>query len=148
MPKKTLWTRVALWVNRIICLVLLVLLPTLPKLLDWYSSFRTLTQKEYLSILIAFYCCAVATAVALWNLDKLLRNILAGKVFVKKNVACIRRVQWCCGSISLLCLAPAFVYLPLIFMVVIMAFLCLVVCVVAQVMAAAVEIREENDLTI
>jgi hypothetical protein len=33
-------------------------------------------------------------------------------------------------------------------MVVIMAFLCLVVSVVAQVMAAAVAIREENDLTV
>ena len=69
-------------------------------------------------------------------------------MFVRKNVRHIRAVQWCCGLVSLVCLPAACCYLPLVFMVIIMAFLCLVVSVVAQIMAAAVEIREENDLTI
>lgn len=141
-------TQAALWVNRCIAALLVLLLPALPFLLNWYSSLRPLTKGEYLAILIAFYCCAVVTAVALWNLDKLLRNILAGQVFILLNVRCIQSVQWCCGLISLICLPAAFVYLPLWFMVIIMAFLALVVCVVAQVMKAAVAIREENDLTI
>jgi hypothetical protein len=38
--------------------------------------------------------------------------------------------------------------MPLIFMLIVMAFLCLVVSVVASVMDAAVTIREENDLTV
>ena len=38
--------------------------------------------------------------------------------------------------------------MPLLFMVIIMGFLALVVSVVANVIAAAVEIREENDMTI
>ena len=38
--------------------------------------------------------------------------------------------------------------MPLIFLAVIMGFLCLMVSVVAGVMDAAVSIREENDLTI
>ena len=42
----------------------------------------------------------------------------------------------------------AFFYPPLVFMTVIMAFLALAVSVVKNVMAAAVEIREENDLTV
>lgn len=141
-------TKAALWVNRGIAALLLFLLPALPFLLHWYRALRPLTQGEYLAILIAFYCCAAVTAVALWNLDKLLRNILAQQVFVMKNVRCIQVVQYCCAFISLICLPAAFVYLPLWFMVVIMAFLALVVCVVAQVMKAAVAIREENDLTI
>lgn len=141
-------TRITLWVNRCIFVLLVALLPALPFLLNWYGTIRTLSTAEYLAIMIAFYICAVITGVALWKLEQLLRNILAGQVFVRKNVRHIRTVQWCCGLVSLVCLPAACCYLPLIFMVIIMAFLCLVVSVVAQIMAAAVEIREENDLTI
>ena len=148
MKNRCTTTQAALWVNRCIALLLILLLPALPFLLKWYRSLRPLTQGEYLAILIAFYCCAVVTAAALWNLDKLLRNILAERVFILQNVRCIQFVQWCCALISLICLPAAFVYLPLWFMVIIMAFLALVVCVVAQVMKAEVAIREENDLTI
>lgn len=141
-------TRITLWVNRCIFFLLVALLPALPFLLNWYSTVRQLSSLEYWAIMIAFYICAVITAVALWKLEQLLRNILAGQVFVRKNVRHIRTVQWCCGLVSLVCLPAACCYLPLVFMVIIMAFLCLVVSVVAQIMAAAVEIREENDLTI
>lgn len=148
MHQHHLTARITLWVNRLIGLLLAVLLPTLPLLLDWYCNFRILTHAEYWAIAIAFYCSTAVVAVALWNLDCLLRNILALSVFTKDNVQHIRRVCRCCGGVSLICLPAAFIYLPLLFMVVIMAFLCLVVSVVAQVMAAAVAIREENDLTI
>ena len=40
------------------------------------------------------------------------------------------------------------IYPPLIFLAVIMAFLAMAVSVVKNVMAAAVELREENDLTV
>lgn len=148
MSYKLASARVTLWVNRCIAALVLILLPTLPFLLDWYSTVRVLSPSEYLAIVIAFYCCAVVTGIALWQMDRLLRNILEGQVFVAKNVRCIRRIRLCCALISLICLPAAFVYLPLWFMVIIMAFLCLVVNVVAQVMDAAVAIREENDLTI
>ena len=148
MTRNQTVTHITLWVNRTVMLLVALLLPTLPFILRWYSNFRALTAAEHTAILIAFYCCAMVTALALWNMDVLLRNILQQEVFIRKNVSCIRRIRWCCGLISLICLPAAFVYLPLIFMVIIMAFLCLVVTVVVRVMAAAVLIREENDLTI
>ena len=148
MDRTLTMTRLTLWVNRMIALIVAVLLPCLPLLLNWYSNFRTLTQAEYTAILVAFYCCAVVIAVALWNMDKLLRNILKEEVFTRENVSRIRRVRWCCAGISLITLPAAFIYLPLFFLVIIMAFLSLVVCVVVRVMDAAVIIREENDLTI
>ena len=148
MDRTLTMTRLTLWVNRMIALIVAVLLPCLPLLLNWYSNFRTLTQAEYTAILVAFYCCAVVIAVALWNLDKLLRNILKEEVFTRENVSRIRRVRWCCAGISLITLPAAFISLPLFFLVIIMAFLSLVVCVVVRVMDAAVIIREENDLTI
>ncbi len=141
-------TRVTLWVNRIIFAVLIVLLPAMPFLLRWYRDFRNLNAAAHVALIVAFYICTVFTGFALGKLEKLLRNILADKVFIRENVRHIRAIAWCCGLVSLVCLPAAVFYLPLIFMVIIMAFLCLVVSVVAQIMAAAVEIREENDLTI
>ena len=137
-----------LWANRLIALVLAVLLFTLPSLLELYCQVRILDLEERVAIIIAFYCCAAITAFALWHMDGLLRNILKGQVFIRQNVTKIRVLQYCCGLVSLVCLPAAIYYYPLVFVVVIMAFLCLAVSVVTQVMRAAVTIREENDLTI
>lgn len=148
MSQKLTAAHISLWVNRFIALLVLLLIPGLPFLLNWYSTIRILTSLEYGAILIAFYCCVVVIGIALWNLDKLLCNILQEEVFTRSNVSRIRIVRWCCGGISAICLPAAICYLPLLFVVLIMAFLCLVVSVLVHVLDAAVTIREENDLTI
>ena len=61
---------------------------------------------------------------------------------------CIRDSLWDCGAVSLITLACTWLYPPLLFVTLIMAFLCLVVAVVSNIMAAATRLREENDLTI
>ena len=141
-------TRITLWVSRSIFLLLVALLPTMPFLMNWYSEFRDLNLSAHISIMVAFYICAIITSVALLQMDRLLRNILDDQVFVRRNIQLILQVRGCCGLIALVCLPAAFFYMPLIFMVVTMAFLWLVVGVVAQTLDAAVAIREENDLTI
>ena len=139
---------ITLWANRAIALVLAILLFALPSLLEIYCKVRILHTEERVALIIAFYCCAAITAFALWHMDGLLRNILKGQVFIRQNVTRVRVLQYCCGLVSLVCLPAAIYYYPLVFMVVIMAFLCLAVSVVTQVMRAAVAIREENDLTV
>lgn len=139
---------VTLWANRLVALAVGILLFTLPPLLDWYSQFRMLLPIERTAITVAFYCCAAVVALALWNLDGLLRNIQKELVFTGENVRRIGTVSWCCGITALICAVAMLAYYPLVFMAVVMGFLCLVVSVVRQVMAAAVTIREENDLTI
>lgn len=141
-------TRVTLWVNRFIGLVLAALLFLLPTILDWYATVRDLSGSERTAILVAFYICAVIVGIALWQMDRLLLAIGRKEVFVAGNVRRVRIVRWCCAAVSLVCLPAAFIYYPLIFLVVIMAFLSLVMCVVVRVLDAAVTIREENDLTI
>ena len=148
MERNNTVARITLWVNRLIFLLLACLLVALPFLLRWYATVRPLTASASNAILIAFYACAMVTAVALYHMDSLLRAILAGQIFIRKNVRRIRLIRWCCACISLICLPAAIFYLPLVFMVLIMAFLSLVITVLVRVMAAAVEIREENDLTI
>lgn len=148
MEKQKKITALSLWVNRGIGVILLGLSIFLIPLVSWYCTVRTLTGAERNAIIIAFYACAVVTAWALWNVDRLLCGILAGQVFVKETVSRLRRVQLCCALVSLICVPAAFFYIPLVLMVVIMAFLCLAVGVLVCVMDAAVAIREENDLTI
>ena len=148
MEKNLSAVRLTLWVERVISAVVVLLLPGLPYLLNWYRTQRPLPQYSYLAILIAFYCCAIFVMLALFAMDRLLRNILAAQVFVTANTRYIRQIQWYCAIISLICLPASFFYAPLWFMVLIMAFLSLVICVVARVMDAAIAIREENDLTI
>lgn len=146
--KTPLSAKITLWVNRIIALLLLLIVWKLPTLLDWSMALGHIGSRSAWAIGIAFYCCTPVVALALWYLDALLRNILSSQVFVAANARAMRRVRWCCLGVCLICLPAAVFYPPLVFMVVIMAFLALVVSVLAAVMDAAVEIREENDLTI
>jgi hypothetical protein len=137
-----------LWINRIIALTVIGLLPAMPALLRWYETLRPLGQHSAKAIAFGFYLCAPVVLYALWCIDRLVTNILAEQVFITENVRRLRRIRWCCAGVSGICVPAAVFYQPLIFMVVIMAFLALVVSVVKNVMAAAVQIREENDLTI
>lgn len=137
-----------LWCNRFIALAVLILVFVFPRLLEWYQGLRPLGLQGAAAVFFGFYLCVPVVLYALWCIDRIVTNILKDVVFVMQNVRYIRRIRWCCAGVSLICLPAAYCYQPLIFMVVIMAFLALVVSVVKNIMAAAVEIREENDLTI
>lgn len=148
MNHKPTSAQVTLWANRVIFAVVAGLLFFLPRLLDWYAAIRLLAPKQEKAIVIAFYCCAAVILFALWCMEKLLKNIIRYEVFTEANVKLIRQVCLCCGLVALICLPAGFFYPPLVFLTVIMGFLCLVVNVVCQVIRAAVSLREENDLTI
>lgn len=137
-----------LWANRILMATVIALAVAMPAILRWYNRIRILKDDQNLALLIAFYLCVPIALFALYNLEKLLRNILAGDVFIRLNVRLIRRVCLCCGLVSGICLPASCYYAPLIFFCLVMAFLCPVVNVVRYVFDAAVTIREENDLTI
>ena len=146
--RKNVSCKIALWVERSVWLVLVALVFFLPGILRWYAGFRFLTLWDQRVITAAFYCCTLVIGCALWGLDGILRRILRGEVFVRQNVRAIRRIQWCCALVSVITGLTCIAYLPLVFLAVIMGFLCLVVDVVGHVMDAAVTLREENDLTI
>lgn len=137
-----------LWCNRLIAAVVVLLCFTMYDLIMWYQGFRALIWQAMAAILIGYYCCVPFVLYAQWCIDRLVTNILKSKVFVTANVRYIRRIRWCCAGVSLISLISGCLYQPLLFLAVIMAFLALVVSVVKNVMAAAVELREENDLTV
>ena len=141
---------ITLWANRITAVIVVALIFTLPALLNWYADqlHYAPPQRDVMAVSIAFDLCAVAMLMALWHMEKLLQNIRAQKVFVKENVRRVRRIVWCCGIISLICLVATRFMLPMLIFAAIMAFLGLAISVVGCVLDAAVAIREENDLTI
>ncbi|MBQ8814967.1 MAG: DUF2975 domain-containing protein [Lachnospiraceae bacterium] len=137
-----------LWCSRLIAAAVVVLIFVFPSLLRWYSGIRPFRDYGQEALAIAFYLCVPVVEYALWCIDRLVTNVLKLDVFVEKNTCYIRRIRWCCVGVSVICLPASFFYPPLVFMVVIMAFLALVVSMVKNIMAAAIEMREENDLTI
>ena len=139
-------TRFATWCIALLMLALLIFFPSLVEF--YHQRFRPLDDSDRISVLQAFYCCAAAVLYALWHMDRLLRNIARAELFTLANVRHIRMIRWCCLAVSLLCLTAAAGFPSLLFASAVMIFLCLVVTVVGQVMASAVELREENDLTV
>lgn len=141
--------KATLFFNRFLALVMVALVFVLPAFLDWYVTLRPDMRETARQALVwGFYCCAPAVFFALWELERLLRAILGSRVFIWPNVRSISRVRWCCLAVSLICLPAACFYPPIMFMSIIMFFLTLILSVLSNVMAAAVEIREENDLTV
>ncbi len=136
------------WCCRILALVVIVMIFAFPTVLGWFRLLRHLTDTACTVVMAGFYLCVPVVLFALWTMDRLVENILKKQVFVTENVCFIRRIRWCCAGISGLCIVPSWYYPPLALMVIIMAFLALVVSLVKNVMAAAVELREENDLTV
>lgn len=137
-----------LWCNRIIAAAVTVLIFTFPRVLNWYQGLRPLGLHGAAAVYFGFYLCVPVVLYALWCVDRIVTNLLRDQVFVLANVRYVRRIRWCCAGVSLICVPAACFYQPLIFMVVIMAFLALIVSLVKNILAAAVELREENDLTI
>ena len=141
--------RVTLWASRAVAVLIAVFLIFFPAMVEGYHrNFRALSASERYALLGAFYLSAVAVEVAMFHMVKLLSNILREELFTWENVRHIRAVRWCCVAVSLICLVAFFGFPSMIFISTIMAFLALVVTVVGQVMKAAVELREENDLTV
>lgn len=97
---------------------------------------------------ICFYPCAALGYVTLYSLIRLLFNIGNDTIFVKQNVRYLRRISWCCVAVSVVTLIAGFFYLPYLFVFVAAGFVGLLLRVVKNVMENAVELKEENELTI
>ena len=100
---------------------------------------------------VSFYPCAAFGYVTLYSLIRLLTNIRRGDVFTLRNVAYLRRISWCCFAVAAIALTVAILYVdivPFLLVAGAAAFVGLMLRVVKNVMQQAVEIREENELTI
>ncbi len=97
---------------------------------------------------VCFYSSAVFAGVILYSLIKLLNNIKSEHIFIEQNGKLLRTVSWCCFVIGIITFIGGFFYMPFMFVALAGGFVGMMLRVLKNVMQCAVEIREENDLTI
>jgi len=98
--------------------------------------------------LVTMYVGSVPAATLLAFLYALLHQIGSGRVFIKENVAYLRYISWCCFAGAMLSIASAFYYVPWFAPGIAAAFMGLIIRVVKNVVAEAVALQDESDLTI
>lgn len=138
------------------CYVMLTLaVLTLPYLLtSGFFHFEILTQiKNY--VIGPFYAVVPAGYIALCCLDRLLGNIRKSIVFDARNIKLLRLISIACAYAGLVGLVSFIAIMLKDFMFETMAvlsagefFVALIVNVVKNVFEKAIEIKEENDLTV
>ncbi len=106
-------------------------------------------EVRYWLMLIGGYVCGALLLYCLYILMKLLKNLEAGAVFVKENVGLLKRVSVIILIASLISLFLGLTCIPSMAAVaVIAAFMALIVRVVRDAFARAVEMQDELDYTI
>ena len=120
----------------------------------WFEIYRGFdpnlsAMKHLLTIFVcAFYPSAIFGFITLYSLIRLLFNIKKQEIFINKNVTYLRVISWCCFAVSLITLIAGVFYIPYCFIAIASAFIGLMLRVVKNVMQNAVEIKNENELTI
>lgn len=112
-----------------------------------YASDHTQYLK-YIGFVGSFYPCAFLGIVAVISLIKILFRIKNGNPFCKENVKSLKLISWCCFIVALITCLGSLLYLPLAIITVAAGFFGLILRVVKNVIQSAVELKNENDLTI
>ncbi len=139
----------------IVSALLLLLVFTGPWLFELYmTSYRGFAPNGHTILYLknvfgaCFYPCAVFSAVILYSLIKLLFNIKSDEVFTLQNVKYLKTISWCCVAIALITFVGGYFYMPFMFVAMAGGFVGVLLRVLKNVMQTALELREENDLTI
>ena len=153
-----MWNRKSsVTLSLVVCLIMTALLTAAvclgPWVVDrWFGAYRGWNPASIgymLTLFVStFYPCAVFAYGALYNLVRLLLNIRRDDTFVPRNVVYLRRISWCCFIVAGITAVSCAFYLPYAMVAIAAAFAGLMLRVVKNVMQSAVEIREENELTI
>ena len=148
MDSHTKSARLTLCLTFLILITVIAAAVTLPWLTDWYIC-KTGRNKELRSVIMTVcYICLPAALAALYSLIRLLKNILDGEIFIHGNVLHLRLLSWYCAAVALITLAAGYFYLPFYLVGLAAVFFTLILRVIKNVFAAAIEIKTENELTV
>ena len=147
------WTKSrSLTLSRIMVALFLLMLaagcPGLPWLLRWYIGYTAKSGLAQVPVLASLWACAAPAFIALVQLGKMLNNIARDKVFVRDNIRALRLISWCCFAVAAVFVCFFFAYVLGLILAILAAFAGLVLRVVKNVFEQAVELKEENDLTV
>ncbi len=137
--------------SRILTIVMLVFgaasLFCIPTVTEWYDAISD--QEAIANILnVGLYISAFLGILALWQLFMMLCNIEKKQVFVMKNVTIMRFISWCCFGVAAIWVVLSYWRLMSMFVAFVAAFAGVILRVMKNLFAKAVEMREENDYTI
>ena len=117
-----------------------------PWLTCWFVDFSQAGLQGMAAYFMAtIYGGFLPAAYLLYSLLALLRRIELGQVFVPQNAELLRRISWSCFLGAVIALISAFYYYPWFFIAVSAAFMGLIVRILKNVFAQAVQLKEEAD---
>lgn len=120
----------------------------LPLLLKWYISSRGTPKEDYWPMLIMGWLFVPPAFTALLCMHKLLKNIRHNQLFVRDNVKLFRVLSWCCFAAAFPFLFYGLVNIISFFFAAVVAFVALLLRVAKNMLETAMEIKDENDLTV
>jgi hypothetical protein len=120
-----------------------------PWLTRWFLDFsRADLVGTEAFFLLTIYSGSVPATVLLFCLYRLLHQIEIDQIFITANVEYLRRISWGCFAGAIICSASTVYYFPWIFVAVAAAFMGLIVRVIKNIIAQAVELKQESEFTI
>lgn len=121
-----------------------------PVLVRWLMSFTLdgLNPDFYGLFLATLYCGGAIACVLLILLYILLDNISKDIVFERANKRLLRYLSWCCFGGGFVGLVSGLYYFPWVLLGAAALFAGLIVRVVKNLLARAIVLKEENELTI
>ena len=136
--------------TRIIMVLGVVLGVVLPFLcvFGFFDERAFIATQNVMLILPVYYTFCVPVYVALFSLDRLLAAVKLDKVFTAQNVRYLRIISWASFAAALVLLVSSLVSITFFALAIVAAFVGIILRVVKNLFAAAVELQEENDFTI
>ncbi len=133
----------------VFAVVLLALDIFMSPFLDWYMGLRGMTSAtQKVAMMVTLYVASAFAWLILFDMWVLLRNLQKGRVFIGQNVTILRVVSYAFLALGITTLVGGFFYLPFFVVTVASLFLTLIVRIVKNAFAEAVQMKSELDLTI
>ncbi len=139
-----LLSRAITWAIFLLACSILFLIPIIT---EWYDAVSGKPPIRTV-LTVCLYISDIFAILAVWELSLLLRNISKQELFTVRNTRCVRVISWCCFVVAVVCCVLSFWRILALMIAVVAAFVGLILRVVKNMLAAATELREENDYTI
>ena len=119
----------------------------IPIITEWYDAVSD-QPPIHIQLNVALYISDFLGIIAVWELLRMLGNIAKEQTFVNANVTCLRVISWCCFGVAAIWIPLIYFRMLSCFVTFVFSFAGLVLRVMKNLFAAAVDLREENDYTI
>lgn len=136
--------------TRVVVILAFALAVILPFLCfgSFFQNRALIAAENILWLMPVYYCFCLPALGALFSLDRLLTAVRRDEVFTVGNVRCLRIISWCCLIAALVLLVSSLVSIVFFVLAILAAFFGVIMRAVKNLFAAAVELKDENELTI